>query len=257
MSDAEATRFATELYRNLSLGATVASATAQARYALLLPPQGSLNAYESRDWHLARLYLGANGGGVLSTGKDERFARGKDAGVKEFLGKKEKGLEVASRKEFVGRRRQIQDVLHEFDENDHAGVLIHGIGNQGKSSLATRIANRLHGHETVLVYGRKGDERMYSAYHVLRECKTVADAKAEKRIDELLQEVTQNESWLKASLKELLEGPFSGNDDAHKAILMVVDDLEKVLTEPQGHANLYSVATAYQTHRSLILERQF
>ncbi len=247
VSDFEATRFAGEFYRNLSQAATVKDAAAKARYSLFIPPKESIEPYESKGWHLARLYLGATGGGILSEGNDERFDRGKDAGLKEFLGKKEKGLEVAGRKEFVGRRRQIQYILKEFNDNNYAGVLIHGLGNQGKSSLAARVANRLHTHETVLIYGKKGDERMYSAYHVLNECKTVSNLKTEKRIDELLQEVTQNELYLKASLKELLEGPFSGKDKEHRAMLMVIDDLEKILYAPKSTSNLYGVKTEYQT----------
>lgn len=247
VSDLEATRFAGEFYRNLSQAATVEDAVAKARYSLFIPPKESSEPYESKDWHLARLYLGAMGGGILSKGHDERFDREKDAGVKEFLGKKEKGLEVAGRKEFVGRRRQIQDILKEFSDNNYAGVLIFGLGHQGKSSLAARVANRLHAHDTVLVYGKKGEERMYSAYHVLSECKTVSNLETGKRVDEFLLEVTQNESYLKASLKELLEGPFSGKDKEHKAILMVIDDLEKILAAPNDSLDIYSVKPEYRT----------
>ncbi len=155
VGDSEATRFAAELYRNLSLSATLENAVAKARCSLFVPPGEMTGQYESRDWHLARLYLGPDGGGVISGGRDKRFDLDKDAGVKEFLGKKEKELAVASRREFVGRRRQIQDILKEFTEKKHAGVLIHGLGNQGKSSLAARVANRMHNLETVLVYGKE------------------------------------------------------------------------------------------------------
>ena len=34
------------------------------------------------------------------------------------------------------------------------GVLIHGMGRQGKSSLAARVANQLHHHEPVVVFKR-------------------------------------------------------------------------------------------------------
>jgi tetratricopeptide (TPR) repeat protein/CHAT domain-containing protein len=246
VSDHEATRFAGEFYRNLSQAATVEDAVAKARFSLFIPPRNGKEPTESKDWHLARLYLGAQGGGILSAGNDERFERGIDTGVKEFLGKKEKGLEVAGRKEFVGRRRQIQAILKEFSDPNYAGVLIHGLGRQGKSSLAARVANRLHTHETVLIYGKKGDERMYSAYHVLNELKSVANLPTEKRIDELLREIEPNETYLKASLKELLEGPFSGKDHERQAILMVVDDLEKILTAPKSAANIYGVNQAHQ-----------
>ncbi|MCK5437243.1 MAG: CHAT domain-containing protein, partial [Desulfobulbaceae bacterium] len=248
VSDSEATRFASCLYRELTQSSTLENAVALARSLLFVPPREETKEHESRDWHLARLYLGADGGGTLSKGKKIRFDYHKDAGVKEFLGKKEKGLEVASRKEFVGRRRRIQDILKEFKENNHAGILIHGLGNQGKSSLAARIANRMYDHETVLIYGKKGEERLYSARHVLNEFKTVSsDIETEKRIDELLQEVTRDESLLKPSLKELLEDPFSGRDEKHRAVLMVVDDLEKILTLPDADSKIHGVGIDYRT----------
>ena len=48
------------------------------------------------------------------------------------------GGEVA--REFVGRRRQAQDVLRAFRGDERAGVLIFGMGSLGKSSLAARVA---------------------------------------------------------------------------------------------------------------------
>ncbi len=61
-------------------------------------------------------------------------------------------MPVASAAEFVGRRRQAQRILRAFREREGAGVLIHGIGSHGKSSLAARIANRMPGHDTVVIY---------------------------------------------------------------------------------------------------------
>jgi hypothetical protein len=67
VSDFEATRFAGEFYRNLSLSASLEGAVANARYSLFIPPEERPESYQSRDWHLARLFLGAAGGGVLSS----------------------------------------------------------------------------------------------------------------------------------------------------------------------------------------------
>jgi len=41
-----------------------------------------------------------------------------------------------------------------FRDREGAGVLIHAIGHQGKSSLAARIANRMPSHHTVVVFER-------------------------------------------------------------------------------------------------------
>ncbi len=242
VSDFEATRFAGAFYRNLSMKSTVEDAVANARYVLFLPPDEQRESYESNDWHLARLYLGTDGGGIFSDGNNTRFDLEKEAGVKEFLDKKGEKVPVANRREFVGRRRQIQDILKEFSDKNHAGVLILGLGNQGKSSLAARVANRMFKFETVVIYGEKGDERMYLPYHILNEFKTVAGIKGETEtlIEQLMLQVDANPAALKACLKQLLEGPFSGKDEQHKPVLVVIDDLEKILLEPTNETALYA-----------------
>ncbi len=63
--DSEATIFAAELYRNLSLSATLESAVTKERCSLFVPPGEITGQYESKDWHRARLYLGSGGGGVI------------------------------------------------------------------------------------------------------------------------------------------------------------------------------------------------
>jgi len=249
VSDAEATRFASGFYRELTKSATLEDAVALSRSLLFSPPENEAKKYESKDWHLARLYLGPDGGGIVSDGNRIRFDYEKDAGIKEFLGKKEQGLEVAGRNEFVGRRRQIQDILKEFlKDNKHAGVLIHGIGNQGKSSLAARVANRMQNqdYETVLIYGKKGEKRLYSARHVFHELGTVNNPAAEAIVGQYADSVNSDPSAFKTALKELLNGPFSGRDDQHKAVLMVIDDLEKILAPPVGDSNIYGVEKDYR-----------
>ncbi|MCP4655655.1 MAG: ATP-binding protein [bacterium] len=61
-------------------------------------------------------------------------------------------------REFVGRRRELQQVLRAFREppgERPAGVLVHGMGRQGKSSEAGG-AQRLPGHTPAVVHGRYG-----------------------------------------------------------------------------------------------------
>lgn len=184
---------------------------------------------------------------MLSNGKDRRFDYERDFGIKEFLGKKEKGLEVAGRHEFVGRRRQVQKCLKAFRDKNCTGILIHGLGRQGKSSLAARIANRLPSHDVVLIYGGKGDERFYKAVAVLEAFRGLTkEIETGKRITALIKEVEQDESLLDIALKELLEKYFSGKDEAHRPVLCIVDDLEKVLAPPEAQGKVYSVLPAYR-----------
>ena len=60
-------------------------------------------------------------------------------------------LRVASREEFVGRRRQLQNCLRTLKRDyDKVGVLLHGMGGWGKSSIASRLWDRLPDYEKIL-----------------------------------------------------------------------------------------------------------
>jgi len=76
----------------------------------------------------------------------------KEGGYKEFLDKAALRVPVATAHQFVGRRRQAQEILRAFRDPQHAGVLLWGMGSLGKSSLAARIANRLPSHQTRVVF---------------------------------------------------------------------------------------------------------
>ena len=137
--DRDATDFAQAFYGELGRGSPVPRAAAVARRTLL--QQHSQDRQRGRHWHLARVYLGPLGGGALcAAGKPKR----KDAGQlleRAFLDKARQRVPVATRAEFVGRRRAIQSVLRAF--RDGAGVLVHGMGALGKSSLAARVLSRM------------------------------------------------------------------------------------------------------------------
>ncbi len=224
--DAEATRFAESLYGYLSRSERLEVALAYSRLELFETKKEKdkkdISAPDSRDWHLARLYLGQGGGGVLSEGQKARRRRGVEYGHKEFLNVKESKIPVAGRREFVGRRRQIQTILREFNKPQQAGVLIHGFGRQGKSSLAARIANRMTRHQVVVVY------KNYNAVDILeavdyfwgtQEIRDLISARKET--------VRENPSNLFTILKEILEGPCSEHP-----LLLVIDDFEQALEDP-------------------------
>jgi len=62
VSDTEANQFAKSLYQSLNQRKTLERAVAQARLTLL---QQTPSPNGSQDWHLARLFLGTNGGGQI------------------------------------------------------------------------------------------------------------------------------------------------------------------------------------------------
>ncbi len=240
VSDAEATEFAAHLYRQLSRKADLQAALAEARFALL-NRSGADPLARSLDWHLARLFLGPTGGGPLVKGDRARHRKGIEGGHKEFLDAKGQQVPVAGRFEFVGRRRPLQDVLRELRQRNHAGVLIHGMGRQGKSSLAARVANRLHHHEPVVVFKRYDAPAILEAFRRAiggREVRDIVDAYRDR--------VRQHPDELADGLRELLEGPCRElvKDErgriVSQPVLLVLDDLERILCD-SGSTGLHRV----------------
>ncbi len=230
VQDAEATRFAEELYGSLSRKHDLETSTAYARHGLLSPEAQAREAPPSRDWHLARVYLGPKGGGPVCGG--DRMARpgGADSGVKEFLDTQRR-IPVAGRWEFVGRRREIQKVLKALQGDEYAGVLIHGLGRQGKSSLAARVANRLHGlygHRTAVVFGRYDAPAVLSAVAEAFPTAPVADIATRYR-----DSVNDDPEALERTLHEILTGPCrdraQGDGREPAPMLLIIDDFEQAL----------------------------
>ncbi|KPA14689.1 hypothetical protein MHK_005102 [Candidatus Magnetomorum sp. HK-1] len=237
--DIEATRFAKKLYDYLAHLESIESAVALSRLALLNPEDQKETV--ARDWHLARLYLGPSGGGIISKGKQARRIRDRDAGHKEFLNVKDQQIPVAGRHEFVGRRRQIQQILKEFrsETRTKAGILIHGFGRQGKSSLAARIAHRLPQHKPVIIYKYYDGPSILKAFSEFlgnMEIKTI--------VDNYLSKVRESSSYLEPALMELLNGPCKGLDQKSPPVLLILDDFERALEEPVQH-ELHTIISEY------------
>jgi CHAT domain-containing protein len=145
--DTDATTTAAALYQELSAGKTVTEALALT-YQVLLKNQ-------ARDWHLLRLYVVETLPGALVKRGYKPVLRPSVA--HEFLDP-DKKLRVATHETFVGRRRQLQNCLRTLKTfSQEIGVLIHGMGGLGKSTIAARLCDRLSEHEKV-VWWRQIDE---------------------------------------------------------------------------------------------------
>ena len=253
VSDAEATEFAAHLYRQLSRKADLQAALAEARFALL-NRIGADPLTRSRDWHLARLFLGPTGGGPLVKGDCARHRRGIEGGHKEFLDAKGQQIPVAGRLEFVGRRRLLQDALRELRQRNHAGVLIHGMARQGKSSLAARVANRLHHHGPVVVFEHYDAPAILEAFR-----RAVGGREVRDIIDAYRDRVRQHPDELADGLRELLEGPCrelvkdDGGRITSQPVLLVLDDLERILCDP-GPGGLHRVQPEWVPVLRAVLE---
>ncbi|HYI49182.1 MAG TPA: tetratricopeptide repeat protein [Allosphingosinicella sp.] len=238
--DPDATDFAAELYRELARRSSVPRAAAQGRRTLLqirakTPQRGA-------HWHLARVYLGEGGGGALcASGKPQR-RRSADAPPPAFLDKARGRVPVASREAFVGRRRALQAILKAY-RNGAFGVLIHGMGALGKSSAAARITNRLSRSACVIFERYDG----LAIFDALLEMLAPLDRSEQRATWRAL--VQNDESALAEALESWLTGPFDA-----EPILLIIDDLERILENPKPGDVLTAVQQEYRAPLSAILK---
>ncbi|MFY1619715.1 CHAT domain-containing protein [Micromonospora sp. WMMD736] len=151
VSDLAATEFAAELYRSLADGVSLDRAIVEARQHLYARQHGN--------WHLLRVYadrspLAPMVTPLLTKGRARTRIRPAD---QEFLDPQTHLSRVAPRATFVGRRRVIQRCLRTLRSPTGSGVptlVLHGMGGLGKSSLASRLLERMPNHQRAVWYGR-------------------------------------------------------------------------------------------------------
>ena len=225
--DQSATLFAERLYKALAGRADLAVAMGDARRVLLDCDDPVLRA----DWHLARLWLGPAGGGSLVAGTRRRSMVPAAHGTKMFLDRKQQ-VPVAAAAMFVGRRPELQHALRALRAGERAGVLLHGQGRLGKSSLAARITDRSPDYATAVVFGD------YSPLAVLDAIAAAVRTNPAARdlIESRLPEVRQRPQAIETVLVDLLTGPCAqAGENGQRPLLLVIDDLEQILVaDPAG-----------------------
>ncbi|HEU5159996.1 MAG TPA: CHAT domain-containing protein [Streptosporangiaceae bacterium] len=227
VGDRSATAFAERLYRGLADRADVAVAVGDARRVLLRSDDPLVRA----DWHLARLWLGPAGGGPVVAGNRKRSLVTATHGTKTFLDRKHE-VPVATAEMFVGRRPEMQRALRALRSGQRAGVLLHGQGRLGKSSLAARIVDRCPDMAVAVVFGH------YEAPAILDAVAAAvrANPAARQLIEERLPTVRERPEAIETLLVDLLAGPCAqAGDDGRRPLLLVIDDLEQILVaDPDG-----------------------
>ncbi len=157
VGDISATEFAAELYRALAAGEALDQAVVEARQHLYTKRRGS--------WHLLRVYADRSPLDPLVTplhtaGRARIKARTAD---QEFLDPQTQLSRVAARAAFVGRRRIIQRCLRTLKQPLHdpgsdtggaEALVLCGMGGLGKSSLASRLLERMPTHQRAVWFGR-------------------------------------------------------------------------------------------------------
>jgi GTPase SAR1 family protein len=153
VGDAAASEFASQLYRALAAGQDVDRSVVAARQRLY--------AGQSRNWHLLRVYADKS---PLTSIVTPRNALGREPiqvrhAADEFLDPQTQISRVASRAGFVGRRRVIQRCLRTLkqpigSEGAAEALVLHGMGGLGKSTLASRLLERMPTYQRVVWFGR-------------------------------------------------------------------------------------------------------
>ena len=220
--DHEATRFASKLYEQLSYKCSLETAMTRARSQLLDPQPG-------RDWHLARLILGPGGGGQLTANNQRsRHDYRADAATKAFLDKHNDDIPVASHHEFTGRRRQLQNIQAAWKNPQYAGVILTGAGRRGKSSVAARFSQRLQTHHTVVIY------KDYRAETILNRIAQIDITSCRDVRERYLPQLHNRPELLEDALQILLNDVFNAEGNGKRSLLLIIDDLEQILTEPSS-----------------------
>ncbi|MEW2430046.1 CHAT domain-containing protein [Micromonospora sp. NPDC047644] len=154
VGDVSATDFAAALYQALADGGSLDQAVIEARRHLF-------HDRKSNCWHLLRVYADRSPLTPLVTPLHTRGRRQSQvrAADQQFLDPQTQLSRVASRAEFVGRRRLIQRCLRALRQPADTpgaaqGLLLAGMGGLGKSSLASRLLERMPIHQHVVWYGQ-------------------------------------------------------------------------------------------------------
>ena len=150
--DDSATTAAAQLYQRLAEGFSIPEALGETyRY---------LREKNVPDWHLLRLYLRGNAHTPLVDPPAD-YVPPLETVQDQFLDP-EYRVRVATPAQFVGRRRLLQRCLRHLRQRDCIGLLLHGLGGNGKSTVAARLLERLPGYQPLVVYRQVDDVTLTS-----------------------------------------------------------------------------------------------
>jgi tetratricopeptide (TPR) repeat protein len=153
VGDRVATIAATVLYEKLAAGYRLVEALAFTYQAVM--QDKALHPVERQQWQLLRLYAQSHAVGQLVPRLGEAVIAEAPPMEDLFLDAEQR-VRVASAAQFVGRRRNLQRCLREL-KLPKLGVMLHGLGGVGKSTVAKRLLERLTGYTPIVIY-RQLDE---------------------------------------------------------------------------------------------------
>lgn len=221
VGDVAASEFAAQLYRALAAGQRLDRSVVAARQRLY--------AAHSRNWHLLRVYADKSPLTPMVTPRNtprrERI-RVRHA-ADDFLDPQTQLSRVASRAAFVGRRRVIQRCLRTLKQpigsDDAAEALVlQGMGGLGKSTLASRLLERMPTYQRVVWFGRVD----LTKFRELTSKVTFESLEQQIEANTLLDD---DRADLAVRLRYLFDGPLG-----QIPCLLVFDDFEQGNLDERG-----------------------
>ncbi|MEH1952236.1 MAG: tetratricopeptide repeat protein [Nostoc sp.] len=150
VEDRTATAAAAHLYGKLAAGYQLAEALASTYQQLF--------KQKVRDWHLLRLYVQGECPGALVEVLGDIPPSAPEPAYEQFLDPDTQQVRVAKPSEFVGRRRTLQRCLKEIRTS--LGVLIHGMGGVGKSTVTARLLERMVGYHRLVNFRQLDEDKL-------------------------------------------------------------------------------------------------
>lgn len=150
VEDRTATAAAAHLYGKLAAGYQLAQALASTYQQLF--------KQKVRDWHLLRLYVQGECPGALVEVLGDVPPSAPEPAYEQFLDPDTQLVRVAKPSEFVGRRRTLQRCLKAIRTS--LGVLIHGLGGVGKSTVTARLLERMVGYHRLVNFRQLDEDKL-------------------------------------------------------------------------------------------------
>ncbi|MDZ8025228.1 MAG: tetratricopeptide repeat protein [Nostoc sp. DedQUE11] len=150
VQDTTATAAAAHFYGKLAVGDELAQALASTYRQLF--------KQNVRDWHLLRLYVQGECPGALVKKQGDLPLSAPEPAYEQFLDPDTQQVRVAKPSEFVGRRRTLQRCLKAIRTS--LGVLIHGLGGVGKSTVTARLLERMVGYHRLVIFRQLDEDKL-------------------------------------------------------------------------------------------------
>ncbi|ACC84047.1 tetratricopeptide repeat protein [Nostoc punctiforme] len=208
VEDRTATAAAAHLYGKLAAGYQLAQALASTYQQLF--------KQKVRDWHLLRLYIQGECPGAFVEVWGDLPPSAPEPAYQQFLDPDTQQVRVAKPYEFVGRRRTLQRCLKAIRTS--LGVLIHGMGGVGKSTVTARLLERMVGYHRLVNFRQLDEDKLL---------KTLAEQCTSERGHEILNG--------KLPLMQRLTKFFTeGLNTKEQRFVFVLDDFEANLELRNG-----------------------